>query len=328
MSNIRTDIFNTGILFEEKALAVYRFQVEHNKVYSRFNQVFGFNSRNLPEYSRIPLLPIQAFRDARVLSRENSSGLFFRSSGTTQMKRSIHEVPDPKLYEESVCRGFDYFYPGNPILGAYTPRYEDNPDSSLVRMMKLLINRDPQGLSRFLPTGEPVETEWLKSVTESGRKLILFGAAFGLLDLGRQSRIRLPENTVIIETGGMKTERREISRDNLHQILADDFELDVSNIHSEYGMCELLSQAYSSEDGWFQSVPWMKITVRDADDPFRICKPGEEGLIGVADLANLYSCAFLLTGDRGVMDSLNRFQVYGRWNPENLRGCNFLIDRE
>jgi len=148
------------------------------------------------------------------------------------------------------------------------------------------------------------------------------------LDLIEISKVKLPGDSIIIETGGMKTFRREMTKEELHNSLTDGFGLSNENIHSEYGMTELLSQAYSTGDNWFQCVPWMSISIRNPENPMEEVPKGEEGLIGVMDLANMYSCSFILTGDKGVQRSDGKFQVLGRWNPENLRGCNFLIDQD
>ena len=195
-------------------------------------------------------------------------------------------------------------------------------------MLQQLIDRDPRNLSRFIPLGQPLDKGQMASAADSNRQLILFGAAFGLLDLIELEKVKLPTGSVVIETGGMKTRRREIGRDELHSRLADGFGIPREDIHSEYGMCELLSQAYSTEGGWFRTTATMRVTIHDGDDPLKICRPGQEGRIGVVDLANRDSCSFVLTGDRGVADENGRFQVLGRWSPEDMRGCNFLIDRD
>lgn len=326
---IRDHIFEADYSFEEKAREIFSFQVENNGVYKTFANLFGYNSGNIPGVSQIPLLPVRAFKEERVLSvKAEEASLVFKSSGTSDMNRSVHEIHDPEIYRESVCRGFDYFYPDDPVILAYTPGYSENPDSSLIWMLRTLIDRDRDNLSRFLPLGSALEDDLIQEITASGRRMILFGAAFGLLDLIDQGCTPLPPESLVIETGGMKTRRREHSRDELHHKLVSAFRLSLSHIHSEYGMCELLSQAYALEGGWFRSVPWMQITIRDPENPERLCEPGEEGLIGVIDLANLYSCSFILTADKGVANQSGAFQVYGRWNPHDLRGCNFLIDRD
>src|SRR5690625_4330960 len=330
MTTLRSRIFRETESFAIRAVEVFSYQAEHNPVYRRFVDTFGFSQKKVPDdLTEIPLLPIRAFKEARVTTSQSPSPLRFRSSGTTDMERSTHEVYDPTLYEESLYRGFDHFYRDNPIIWACTPGYEDNPESSLIWMLEKLVYRDSSGLSRFLKTGRPLEQQMIEEAAASGRTLILFGAAFGLLDLVEVTRHPLPEGSRIIETGGMKTHRREMSREVLHERLSSGFGLtSEQQVDSEYGMCELLSQAYAMGDSWFETVPWMQVTVRDPDNPLRVLPAGEEGLIGIIDLANLYSCSFILTGDRGVMGPDGTFQVLGRFHQEDLRGCNFLVDRD
>ncbi|MEX2364866.1 MAG: hypothetical protein WD597_14635, partial [Balneolaceae bacterium] len=214
------------------------------------------------------------------------------------------------------------------VIWAYTPGYQENSNSSLIWMLNTLIERDYSGMSRFLELNQPLDEKEIQKIQKSGKKLLLFGAAFGLLDILERRSIQLPKDSIILETGGMKTHRREINRQQLHQLLSDGFGLPPSQIHSEYGMTELLSQAYSLGDEWFQCVPWMNVSIRDPENPMREMTAGEEGLIGIIDLANIYSCSFILTGDKGVQNESGDFQVLGRWNPQNLRGCNFLIEQD
>lgn len=195
-------------------------------------------------------------------------------------------------------------------------------------MINELIRQDDSGLSRFLPLGKPLDEWEIEKIAESGKRLMLFGAAFGLLDLIDMNSVRLPGNTIVMETGGMKTYKREMGRSELHRRLADGFGISDGQIHSEYGMAEMLSQAYDLGKEGFATPPWLRITIRDPRNPLEAVENGEEGLIGVMDLANVYSGSFLLTGDRGVMGEDGRFSVLGRWKAENLRGCNFLIDQE
>ncbi|MEX0894695.1 MAG: hypothetical protein WDZ36_02960 [Balneolaceae bacterium] len=321
------DIFDETLSFEEKAMQVFRYQVRHNPVYARFCSVFGYDENRVPEPDRIPLIPVRAFKESKLFTDELPAQLVFRSSGSTGTEQSRHYIVDPGMYRQSLRRGFDRFYSADSIIWAYTPGYQENPDSSLIWMLNDLISRDETGLSRFLDLEEPLDRTGLEEVESVNRPFILFGAAFGLLDLLERGQVPLPEKSIVIETGGMKTYRREMEKEELQVVLAERFGLPAERIHSEYGMCELLSQAYTTGGGlWFESVPWLKATVRDPMNPERICKPGEEGKIGLSDLANLYSCSFFLTEDRGVTDGKGRFKVLGRWNQENLRGCNFLID--
>lgn len=329
---LRGIIFNKQFSFKEKALQIFEFQKEYNPVYGKFCKALGINK--VKEISEIPLLPIQAFKDATVVSQPNlrfkmQDIEFFESSGTSGMSRSKHYVTDPELYEQSIILGMNEFYNLNEfVILAYTPRYNSNPHSSLVWMLDILIKQDETGLSQFLELGKGMNEDLVREIELKGKRVMLFGAAFGLLDLIELEETALPKDSIIMETGGMKTHRREMSKTELHLRLADGFQLSSENIHSEYGMTELLSQAYSFGHEWFQCPPWMDVSIRNPENPEVEMPYGEEGLIGVIDLANIYSCSFLLTGDKGIKKENGEFQVLGRWNPVNLRGCNFLIDQD
>lgn len=336
MQNWSELIFSTDVPFQEKAKKVFEYQFEHNSVYRRYCEALGVNGgREIlkqvqDDMYAFPLLPIRAFKDAEIITRRDKKpDLIFKSSGTSGMQSSVHRVMDASIYKKSLFKGFQQFYNlESAVIWGYLPVYESNPHSSLIYMMQELILRDESGLSRFLRLNEPLNPKKIKEVQESGKQLILFGAAFGLLDLLEINQTNLPSNSIIIETGGMKTHRREISRDELHRALARGFGLDSSRIHSEYGMAELMSQAYATGSEWFRTVPWMKVSIRNPENPFEEMPAYSEGLIGIMDLANVHSCSFLLTGDRGMMDKKGRFQVMGRWNPKDLRGCNFLIEED
>ncbi len=325
-------IFNPTISFKRKALKVFQFQKLHNPVYARFCSALGIIDPKSD--SEIPLLPIQAFKEKEVLTVNGNSkfkiqNLEFYSSGTSGMTRSKHIVTSPEIYQKSIIEGMKQFYELNDfVIWAYTPGYANNPNSSLIYMLNYLINKEESGLSKFLKLDQSLNQNEIQEISNSGKRLMIFGAAFGLLDLIEISKVKLPGDSIIIETGGMKTFRREMTKEELHNSLTDGFGLSNENIHSEYGMTELLSQAYSTGDNWFQCVPWMSISIRNPENPMEEVPEGEEGLIGVMDLANMYSCSFILTGDKGVQRSDGKFQVLGRWNPENLRGCNFLIDQD
>lgn len=331
MQNWSEFIFSEEHSFEEKAHKVFKYQLGHNRVYRRFCEALSHPSEpGQSNGSPAPLLPIRAFKDTELTCKpKQEPDLVFQSSGTGSMSRSRHFVADAELYRQSLLRGFRCFYdPDNSVILAYTPGYADNPDSSLVWMINELIRQDESGLSRFLPLYKSLKQAEIDKIEDSGRQLILFGAAFGLIDLVGQSQVTLPSNSIVIETGGMKTHRREMSREKLHRKLAKGFGLPRNRIHSEYGMAELLSQAYATGGKWFRTVPWMHVTIRNPDNPREVLPPFYEGLIGVIDLANVHSCSFILTGDKGIMDKNGRFQVLGRWNPEDLRGCNFLIEED
>ncbi len=277
----------------------------------------------------IPLLPVEAFRETKIYAAgDHPPELEFRSSGTTEMRRSVHHVAYAEVYRRSLREGMAYFYDVDAmIFAAYAPGYDQNPHSSLMWMLRDLVeNSHP--LSRFLIPGLPIDPAWLDHVRASGKTLMLFGAAFGLLDLAEKHPVALPESAIIMETGGMKTYRREISRHDMHRILAEAFSLPLGQIHSEYGMTELLSQAYAAGLGGFRTPPWLHVSIRDPKDPLRELPVGDEGLIGLIDENNLHSCPFLLTGDKGRLHPDGSFDVLGRYNPTQLRGCNFIMEEE
>jgi len=325
MDNWREFIFSEKIPFDKKVQEIYRYQYENNTVYRTYcDTLESVLSLKLNEP---PLYPVRGFKEAKMTCKPGKKPeLVFKSSGTEGMRPSRHPVADSSLYIHALKKGFRQFYkPENAVIWAYLPGYTDNPDSSLVWMVEKLVSMDESGLSGFLPLNEPLDAKKIKQVKNTGKQLIIFGAAFGLYDLAEQHPVDLPSDSIVIETGGMKTHKREIERETLHQKLAKGFNLDPSRIHSEYGMTELLSQAYSTGGPWFQSVPWMNVSVRNPENPAEELPPFSEGLIGIIDLANVHSCSFLLTGDRGLIHKDGRFKVLGRWNPRDLRGCNFLL---
>ncbi len=297
-------------------------QVRHNPVYGDFVRALG------PADGEFPLLPVEAFRTGRVYAADTPPELVFRSSGTTGMRRSEHAVAKADRYRQAVFAGLDHFYPDwrRFVVAGYTPGYDRNPHSSLIHMIRMLIGEDASGLSRFLEPGQPVPSDWAAAVHASGRPVLLFGAAFGLMDLAEAHPFALPAGSIIMETGGMKTHRREMDRLDMHTRLAQAFAVPAADVHSEYGMTELLSQAYAGGDGRFRTPPWMAVSIRDPKNPILCLPDGAEGLIGIFDGANIDSCCFLLTGDRGRRHPDGSFEVLGRWKSDNLRGCNFLVD--
>ncbi|MFW6348070.1 MAG: hypothetical protein ACOC2C_05615 [Cyclonatronaceae bacterium] len=322
-------IFDENLPFKQRMKQVFEHQYNHMPVYRRFCDALRFapGSSCTP-----PLLPVEAFREADIVSDAitlQPGTPFFQSSGTSGMKRSRHWLVDEALYKKSIFEGLRQFYPINDfVILAYTPGYNENPHSSLIYMLQQLIEADATGLSRFLELNQPISPMALDAIEAQGKRVLLFGAAFGLIDLAEHYPQSLPENSLIMETGGMKTHRREMSRAELHEKLAGAFFLDPAQVHSEYGMTELLSQAYADGSGWFRPPHWMKISIQNPENPLEALPEGEAGLIGIIDLANWHSCSFLLTGDHGVQRADGRFRVLGRYHPENLRGCNFLIDKD
>lgn len=332
MGNWSSLIFSDEFTFREKVLQVFEYQFDNNLVYRRYCEALDSDilKQVQDDIDAIPLLPIKAFKDVSVTTQEDiEPDLIFKSSGTSDMERSIHHVAEAELYNQSILRGFKHFYDlEKSVVWGYMPGYSGNSHSSLIYMVQKLIDQDDSGLSRFLPLDEPLNPNAIAEVDRQGKQLILFGAAFGLLDLLEMGKVELPSNSTVIETGGMKTHRREMGRQELHGKLAKGFDLDSSRIHSEYGMAELLSQAFATGSEWFRTVPWMEVSIRNPDNPFEEQPTYEKGLIGVVDLANVHSCSFLLTGDKGMRDKQGRFRVLGRWNPKDIRGCNFLIEED
>jgi hypothetical protein len=322
-------IFDSSLSFTERCLEVYRFQKEKNQVYNFFSAALGYTGATLTGHEEVPLLPIRAFNQGIISVDGVSHQLVFKSSGTSGMNQSSHYIHDTTLYMRAVNKEFYTHFPVEKYaLICYMPGYRDNPHSSLIWMAQYLISRDRSGLASFWENGEFNLGKWEEQVNKSGKIPLLFGAAFGLLNIIDNGKSPFSGPVEIIETGGMKTFKREITKEQLRKKLSEGFCIPQGSIHSEYGMCELLSQMYAIGDEWFTAPNWVWVTIRDPENPRRICNPGEEGKIGIIDLANVYSCPFILTDDRGVADESGRFKVLGRWNIDDPRGCNFLIDRD
>lgn len=328
MEKINTDfIFDDQVSLNKRAENVFKYQLKNNPVYKLFSDHFTVSSGDPIHFQEIPLLPIRAFKETKLCASEKHPEIVFKSSGTGSMDRSQHFVIDPNIYSTSILAEFKrHFDLSSSVILAYTPGYNENKHSSLIWMLNLLIKESKCELSQFLSLNKPLDEDLLDKIKQSDKNLILFGAAFGLLDLVELKPLQLGTHVSIIETGGMKTHRREMKKSELREVLSDGFGLPKSNIHSEYGMCELLSQFYAIGGEEFSFPHWTHVSIRDPKDSTRICEPDEEGKIGIIDLANIYSCPFILTEDRGVMDEKGRFKVLGRWSSTNLRGCNFLID--
>jgi hypothetical protein len=309
--------------FEAEALALFRFQAEKNTVYREYIRLLGLDPSKVSRLNDIPFLPIEFFKTHRVATTEFRTDLLFESSGTTGTIQSQHWVKDPAIYERSFLEGFRLFY-GNVeswcVLGLL-PSYLERRHSSLVYMVEELVKRSGHPSSGFyLYEHERLETQ-LKALEASGQKTLLIGVTFGLLDFADERTLDL-KHTVVMETGGMKGRRQEWTRQEVHQLLQE--KLGVSAVHSEYGMTELLSQAYSSGEGIFRPVPWLKMFVREEDDPLKIYPEGK-GVLNVIDLANIYSCAFIATQDLGQVYPDGRFEVLGRMDHSDVRGCSLML---
>ena len=321
-----SDIFHIGSKkeFEKLTLKVFRHQYDHNAVYRNFCDLLKKNKTNVKALQDIPFLPIQFFKSHEVVSSTAPVQITFTSSGTTGMTTSRHLVTDLNFYEESFRLAFSQFY-GNIedyVVLALLPSYLEREGSSLIYMVEDLIERSNQPESGFYLHNYDELIEKLTELDNSGQNVLLIGVTYALLDLIDKQNFQL-NNTIIMETGGMKGKRKEMIREELHELLCKGF--GVSKIHSEYGMTELLSQAYSLGDGLFECPPWMEILIRDTEDALSYVTEGKTGGINVIDLANVNSCSFIATQDLGKKYPNHSFEVLGRFDHSDIRGCNLMV---
>ena len=310
--------------FEKIALKVFRFQFDNNKVYQEFCMLLNKNKENVKSLIEIPFLPIQFFKSHEVLSSSEPIQATFTSSGTTGIQTSKHLVTDITLYEESYRNAFSEFY-GNIedyCVLALLPSYLEREDSSLIHMVDDLIQSSNHEESGFYLNNYDALIAKLIELDNSGQNVILIGVTYALLDLIEMHQFQL-KNTIIMETGGMKGKRKEMIREELHEILCQGFGVPV--IHSEYGMTELLSQAYSLGNGIFECPNWMQILIRETEDALSYVKEGKTGGINVIDLANINSCSFIATQDLGKKNPNHSFEVLGRFDNSDIRGCNLMV---
>jgi len=320
-----SDIFkiDSEQTFEKQALEVFKYQFENNTVYRSFCDLLYKNPSDIHQVEDIPFLPIQFFKSHDVVSSTHTIQKIFTSSGTTGQTTSKHLVTDLSVYEQSFETGFDTFY-GNVedyVVLALLPSYLERDGSSLIYMADALIKQSKHVESGFyLNNLEALKNTVLKLESEN-RNVLLIGVSFALLDLVEFHQFHL-KNTIVMETGGMKGRRKELIRNELHDILIEGF--GVLEIHSEYGMTELLSQAYSKGHGIFNCPPWMRILTRDTEDALTIQKPGKTGGLNIIDLANINSCAFIATQDLGKTHKDGSFEIIGRFDNSDIRGCNLM----
>ncbi len=321
--------------FRETALEVFSFQAARVPVYREYLQRLGTVPGRINSVEQIPFLPVEFFRTHRVIAEGYTPEITFISSGTTgdssgttatpSPARSSHHVASASLYRESFTRSFTHFY-GDPeglCLPALLPSYLERSGSSLIYMTEQLIGLTGNADSGFYLDDLEALASLLRKRTSDGQRTLLLGVSFALLDLARHFPMKLGPNVTVMETGGMKGRRREMIRSELHALLTDAFGVD--QIHSEYGMTELLSQAYSGGNGIFRSPPWMSVLIRDPNDPFTLLERERPGGINIIDLANLFSCSFIATGDLGRKHPDGSFEVEGRFDQAEVRGCNLLV---
>ncbi len=316
----------TNATFTELCLEIFNFQYTHNSIYQQYCNALGSIPKNIVRLEQIPFLPVSLFKTHTIKTTAFNEAVVFESSGTTKTINSKHFIKDVELYKKSFITGFNQFY-GNAknwcIIGLL-PSYLERNNSSLVMMVDDLIKQSKNELSGFYL----YDTEKLHQTLLQNERLkqptLLIGVTYALLDFAEQYQMQL-NYTTVMETGGMKGRREEMTRQEVHEILQN--KLGVTTIHSEYGMTELLSQAYSKKEGIFYCPNWMKILVREEDDPFCIkaaVSKTTSGLINVIDLANIYSCSFIATDDVGKLYTNGSFEVLGRKDNSDLRGCSLL----
>lgn len=321
--------------FSELALETFRYQYQHNEVYNQYvNALYG-GSDGVTTLTQIPFLPIRFFKSHQVKTTSFETSLIFESSGTTGSVNSRHYIKDPGIYEAGFTKGFEMFY--GPLTGwciiGLLPSYLERKNSSLVYMVNQMIRLSGNPASGFYLNEFDALLDVLKTLRDANQKVLLIGVTFGLLDFAEACGGRFPaglfDHTVIMETGGMKGRRREMIRPEVHSVLEGAFQ--VPTIHSEYGMTELLSQAYSKGEGVFNCPPWMKVIVRDEEDPLMVSEAMTgfrgtvRGALNIIDLLNVYSCSFIATDDLGVLHHDGSFEVMGRMDNSDLRGCSLML---
>lgn len=310
--------------FSRVALQVFRHQAEACAVYREFIKGLRIDAAAVKQIDDIPFLPIEFFKSHNIVSTNDAVQITFTSSGTTGMVTSRHQVTDVSWYEESFRNAFELFYGDikKYTILALLPSYLEREGSSLIYMAEDLISQSNNPDSGFFLYNHDELYHQLKKQQQNKKPTLLIGVTFALLDFVEQYQINFPE-LIVMETGGMKGKRKEMIREELHEQLCKGFGVDT--IHSEYGMTELLSQAYSKGHGIFNCPPWMRIITRDTNDPVTLLKGDKAGGINIIDLANINSCAFIAAQDLGKVYADGSFEVLGRFDNADIRGCNLLI---
>lgn len=310
--------------FEIRALEVFEFQYYNNIIYRKFCDFLKKKPSKVNALQDIPFLPIEFFKSRKILSSKKIPQITFTSSGTTGQQTSKHFVTDITVYQQSFRKGFEHFYGNveNYAILALLPSYLERDGSSLIYMVEDLIQRSKNLHSGFYLHNQNDLKNKIEFLEDKGQKIMLIGVSFALLDIIEEFSFKL-NHTIIMETGGMKGRRKEMIRAELHEKLKKGFGVD--EIHSEYGMTELLSQAYSKGSGIFECPPWMKILLRDPEDAQSLLSVGKSGGVNVIDLANINSCSFIATQDLGRNIDHEKTEILGRFDNSDIRGCNLLV---
>jgi len=310
--------------FTTTALEIFKFQFEHNSVYRSFCDLLYKHPSDVHTIEQIPFLPIEFFKTHTIASTNKAAEAIFTSSGTTGSVVSKHHVSDLNVYKHSFRKGFQSYYGDieDYTVLALLPSYLEREGSSLVYMANDMITQSKQAESGFYLDDLEALKDTLISLEAKGQNTLLMGVSYALLDLIEAHSFDL-KHTIVMETGGMKGQRKELVKSELHALLKQGFGVDA--IHSEYGMTELLSQAYSKGEGVFETPPWMKVLTRDPEDALSIQPIGRSGGVNIIDLANINSCAFIASQDLGKIKSDGSFEILGRFDQSDIRGCNLMV---
>lgn len=310
--------------FDEVALAVFRYQAENNALYQQFIKLLGISPNSITNVKQIPFLPITFFKHHLIKTQDWKTATIFRSSGTTLQFPAQHHIRSLGWYKKLAIATFESKYGSlkNYVVVGLLPSYLEQGASSLVYMVEQFIQASQQQESGFFLHDFDRLAQTLQECEKQQKKVLLIGVTYALLDFAAAYPMPL-KHTIVMETGGMKGRREEMTKTAIHQVLKDAFQLRY--IHSEYGMTELLSQAYSSGNGLFEAAPTMQVLIREATDPFHYVPFGKSGGINVIDLANIDSCSFIATDDLGRSYANGQFEVLGRLSAADLRGCNLMI---
>lgn len=327
LKSLKNRVFNISghDEFNDLALELFKYQSVSNKIYLKYLKVLGTDPVKITKIEEIPFLPIELFKYHKIVTGSTRPEIKFESSGTTRTKKSKHYIIDPELYTSSFTRCFNLFYssPEKYCILALLPSYLERKNSSLVYMVNRLIQMSNHKSSGFYLNNISELYNTLEKLENNKQPTILLGVSFALVRMAEMFPVHL-EHTILMETGGMKGQQEEMTREELHGLLKNAFH--VKEIHSEYGMTELLSQAYSKGNGLFHSPPWMRIMIRDTYDPRTYITDGKSGGINIIDLANIHSCSFIATQDIGKLHPDGAFEVLGRFDSSDTRGCNLMVE--
>jgi phenylacetate-coenzyme A ligase PaaK-like adenylate-forming protein len=310
--------------FDALALDIFSFQFAQNTIYRNFCELLGLSPANVHSTSDIPYLPIRFFKTKKIVSGPEPVSLIFESSGTTGTIPSSHHLISESLYQKSILEGFKRVYgdPSDYVIMALLPSYLERGNASLVYMVNYLMQCSGQDEGGFYLDNIETLSKQLKRLEKAGQVVLLVGVSFALLDLA-ESYPQTLKNTIIMETGGMKGTRPEWIREELHAFLKSKF--GVADIHSEYGMTELLSQGYATHNGHFHFPPWVQLSLREVEDPLSMVSSSQTGGVNIIDLANLYSCSFIATDDLGKIRKDGAVEILGRFDSSDIRGCNLMV---